>query len=178
MKPKQFISLIACVIAGALWIFIGQNFVLLNVLGGLISGGGLDLLQFLDSASSPSFQALWFTCAAVTLIWLFTTTKKSPVNSAEVREMQPIWWICTMVLVLLGWFYQLLFTVLIWQFSGTAPVEGVDTTYFTVPPGGWATLLVLVLFDVGLLFWLPTMFASPKSYRLVVPGALKFLGGR
>jgi hypothetical protein len=40
------------------------------------------------------------------------------------------------------------------------------------------TLLVLVILDVALLFWLPTMLASPKSYRLVVPGALKFLGGR
>jgi hypothetical protein len=178
MKPKAFIPLIACVIAGVLWIFIGQNFVLLNVLGGLIGGGGMDLSQYLESASSPSFQALWFTCAAVTLIWLFTTTKKSPMNSAEVREMQPTWWACALALVLLGWLYQLIFTVLIWQVSGTAPVEGIEANYFQVPPGGWITLLILVILDVGLLFWLPTMLASPKSYRLVVPGALKFLGGR
>ena len=178
MKPKQFIPLIACVIAGTLWIFIGQDFVLLNVLGGLIGGSGMNLTQYLASASSPSFQALWFTCAAVTLIWLFTTTKKSPMNSAEVREMRPTWWLCALFLVLLGWLYQLFFTVLKWQFSGTAPVEGIDANYFQVPPGGWITLLVLVVLDVGLLFWLPTMLASPKSYRLVVPGALKFLGGR
>ncbi len=178
MKPKQFIPLIACVLAGVLWIFIGQNFVLQNVLGGLIAGGGMDLPLFLASASSPSFQALWYTSAAVTLIWLLTTTKKSPLNSAEVREMQPTWWICTTVLVLLGWLYQLFFTVLIWQISGVAPVEGINTIYFQVPPGGWITLLVVVIFDVGLLFWLPTMIASPKSYRLVVPGAMKFLGGR
>ena len=138
----------------------------------------MNLTQYLASASSPSFQALWFTCAAVTLIWLFTTTKKSPMNSAEVREMQPTWWVCAVVLVLLGWFYQLIFTVLIWQISGTAPVEGIEANYFQVPPGGWITLLVLVILDVALLFWLPTMLASPKSYRLVVPGALKFLGGR
>lgn len=178
MKPKQFIPLIICVIAGILWIYIGQNFVLLNVLGGLIGGGGLPLLQFRDSASSPSFQMLWFTCAAVTLIWLITTSKKSPTNSAEVREMQPLWWICAFVLVLLGWVYQLFFAVLRWQISGIAPVEGIETNYFQVPPGGWITLLTLVIFDVGLLFWLPTMLASPKSYRLVVPGAMKFLGGR
>ncbi|MDI9405555.1 MAG: hypothetical protein QM522_02510 [Chitinophagaceae bacterium] len=178
MKPKQFIPLVACVIAGALWIFIGQNFVLLNALGGLIGGGGLPLLQFLESASSPSFQALWFTCVAVTLIWLSTTAKKSPMNSAEVREMQPTWWLCALFLVLLGWVYQLFFAVLKWQISGKAPVEGIDTNYFQVPPGGWITLLALVVLDVGLLFWLPTMLASPKSYRLVVPGAMKFLGGR
>ena len=178
MKPKQFIPLVACVIAGALWIFKGQNFVLLNALGGLIGGGGLPLLQFLESASSPSFQALWFTCVAVTLVWLFATTKKSPMSSAEVREMQPAWWLCALFLVLLGWVYQLFFAVLKWQISGTAPVEGIDTNYFQVPPGAWITLLVLVVLDVGLLFWLPTMLASPKSYRLVVPGAMKFLGGR
>lgn len=178
MKPKQFIPLVACVITGMLWIFIGQDFVLLNALGGLIDGGGLPLLQFLESASSPSFQTLWFTCIAVTLIWLFTTTKNSPMNSAEVREMQPTWWLCAFVLIMLGWVYQLFFTVLKWQISGTAPVEGIDTNYFQVPPGGWITLLVLVVLDVGLLFWLPTMLASPKSYRLVVPGAMKFLGGR
>jgi len=178
MSSKQFIPLVACVIAGVVWIFIGQNFVLFNVLGGLISGGGLPLLQFLNSASSPCFQALWFTCIAVTLIWLFTTSKKSPMNSAEVREMQPTWWFCAVVLVFLGWLYLLIFTVLIWQISGIAPVAGVDANFFLVPPGGWLTLLVLVILDVGLLFWLPTMLASPKSYRLVVPGALKFLGGQ
>lgn len=92
--------------------------------------------------------------------------------------MQPAWWVCAVVLVLFGWTYQLFFIVLKWQISGTAPVEGIDTNYFQLPPGGWITLLVLVILDVALLFWLPTMLASPKSYRLVVPGALKFLGGR
>ena len=178
MKPQQIALLIANAIAGILWIFIGQNFVLLNVFAELLSGGGLNLSEYLDSASSPSFQALFYSCVAVTLIWLLSTAKKSPMNSVEVREMRRPWWICATVLVLLGWFYQLVFNVLIWQFSGTAPVEGGAANYFPVPPGGWAILLVLVILDVGLLFWLPTMLASPKSYRLVVPGAMKFLGGR
>lgn len=178
MTPQQIALLIANAIAGSLWIFFGQNLVLLNVFAELLSGGGLNLSDYLDSASSPSFQALFYSCVAVTLIWLMTTAKKSPINSVEVREMRPTWWICASVLVLLGWFYQLVFTVLIWQFSGTAPVEGVEANFYPVPSGGWVTLLVLVIFDVGLLFWLPTMLASPKSYRLVVPGAMKFLGGR
>lgn len=178
MKPRQFVLLIACAIAGILWIFIGQNFVLLNFLDEFLSGGGLNLSDYLDSAASPSFRALLFTCFAVTLIWLVSTAKKSPMNSVEVLEMRPAWWICATVLVLLGWFYQLVFTVLVSQFSGTAPVEGVEANFYQVPPEGWAILLVLVILDVGLLFWLPTMLATPKSYRLVVPGALKFLGGR
>lgn len=178
MKSKQLIQLIVYMIGGALWIFIIQEFILQNALGGLISAGGLDLLQYQDSASRPSFQALFYTCIAVTLIWLNTTTKKSPMSSAEVRKMRPTWWICTLVLVLLGGIYQLFFTVLKWQLNGTAPVEGIDANYFQVPLEGWITLLLLVVLDVGLLFWLPTMLGSPKSYRLVVPGAIKFLGGR
>jgi hypothetical protein len=93
--------------------------------------------------------------------------------------MRPTWWIYAVVLVLLGWVYQLVFTVLVWQVRGIAPVEGLpNIKYYPVPPGGWLILLVLVVIDVCLLFWLPTMLASPKSYRFVVPGALKFLGGR
>ena len=178
MKSQQFVRLIACVIAGMLWIYLGQNFVLLNLLAAPFSGGGMNLQVFLESASSPSFIALWFTCIAVTLIWLVTTNNRSPVNSAEVREMRPAWWICATVLVLLGWVYQLVFTVLIWQLTGSPPFEGAPGNYFPVPPGGWVTLLVLVILDVGLLFWLPTMLATPKSYKLVVPGAMKFQGGR
>ena len=135
-------------------------------------------MQYLDDSSSPAFQALWFSCIAATLIWLVTTTSKAPMNSAEVRAMRPAWWICATALVMLGWLYQVVFTVLIWQFTGTAPIEGAEITYYPVPAGGWATLLSLAVLDVALLFWLPTMLATPKSYRLVVPGAIKFIGGR
>jgi len=178
MQTRQFIQLITCAAAGALWIFIGQNIVLLNLFSELLNGGGMNLADYLDTASSPSFQALWLTCVSMTLIWLLSTNQKSPSNSAEVREMRPVWWICATVLVILGWTYQLFFTVLKWQLTGDRPVEGLDVNYFPVPAGGWLALLLLVIFDVALLFWLPTMIASPKSYKFVVPGALKFLGGR
>jgi hypothetical protein len=39
-------------------------------------------------------------------------------------------------------------------------------------------LLGFVLLDVILLFWLPTLLASPRTYRLVVPGAVTLLGSR
>jgi len=177
MKPKQFLLLIATVIAGILWIFIGQNFVLLNVLAEFLSGGGIDLSDYLNSATSPSFQALWFTCFAATLFWLITTAKMSPMNSVEVREMRRPWWLCAIALVVVGWLYQLIWTVVLPQISGNSPVDDVNA-YYSIPPGGWVTLLVLVILDVGLLFWLPTMLASRKSYRLVVPGAMKFFGDR
>lgn len=179
MKPSQFASLVACIIAGITWVYLGQNFVLLSVFGDALTDGGLNPQNLVDSATSPSFQALWLTCLAFTLIWLLSTAKSRPSNSAEVRQMRPTWWVYAVVLVLLGWVYQLVFTVLVWQVRGIAPVEGLpNIKYYPVPPGGWLILLVLVVIDVCLLFWLPTMLASPKSYRFVVPGALKFLGGR
>lgn len=46
------------------------------------------------------------------------------------------------------------------------------------PPAGWLLLMVFVIFDVILLFWLPTLLASPKTFRLVVPGAVRLMGGR
>jgi hypothetical protein len=178
MKTRQITQLVAYVTAGTLWIFIVQNFLLLNVFAELLTGEGMDLIDYLDNASNPSFQALWISCFAMTMIWLSSTSKKRPTNSAEVREMRPVWWISATALVVLGFAYQLFFTVLRWQFSGIAPVEGLGTNYFPVPSVGWIVLILLVIFNVALLFWLPTMLASPKNYKFVVPGALKFLGGR
>jgi hypothetical protein len=50
--------------------------------------------------------------------------------------------------------------------------------YYPIPPEGWLLLMVFVIIDVVLLFWLPTLLASPRTYRLVVPGAVRLLGGR
>jgi hypothetical protein len=84
--------------------------------------------------------------------------------------MKPLWWLAMCLLVMLGWLYQLFFTVFIWQVRGSP-----------IAPGGWIFLMTFVIFDVILLFWLPTLLASPKSYRLVVPGAIQadqLFGGR
>lgn len=43
---------------------------------------------------------------------------------------------------------------------------------------GWLLLMGFVMLDVILLFWLPTLLASPRTYRLVVPGAVTLLGSR
>lgn len=180
MKVPQLLTLVGCVLIGSLWTFIGQNLVLLTLFEGLLSAPGMPLDQYVSDASSPSFRMLWLTCIIAILIWCVMTTRKSPINSAEVRKMRPVWWIYLAILVGLGCIYQLFFTVFQWQLSGIAPVEGLQGYYFPIPPEGWIAVLLLVIFDVGLLFWLPTMLATPKSYRFVVPGAIKFkfIGGR
>jgi hypothetical protein len=92
--------------------------------------------------------------------------------------MQPRWWLAATLLVVLGWLYQLLFTVFIWQVRGQSPTNVSGMNYFPIPPAGWLLLMVFVIIDVILLFWLPTLLASPKTFRLVVPGAVRLMGGR
>lgn len=175
MKPQQFVKLLICIIAGLLWMFIFQSSILLDVFDEFLVGEGVDIQAYVEQASSPAFWALWLSCIAGVLIWLWVTTKDSPMNSKQVRAKRPYWWFGAGGLVLLGWGYQL---VWIYKFRDENPVEGLGANYFPVTPVGLAILLLLVILDVCLMFWLPTVLASPKSYRLVVPGALKIVGGR
>ncbi|MCT0209453.1 MAG: hypothetical protein DCF18_10235 [Cyanobium sp.] len=178
MPSLRYIWLGFSFFLGLLWVFIGQNWIFLNLFAGLLGGDGLDLNSYLQSGSSPSFTVLWISCIIALLLWLIVTSRARPRNGAEVRRMRPLWWTAATVLVLLGCLYQLFFTVFIWQLQGQSPVEGSAINYFPVPPTGWLVLILFVVIDVALLFWLPTVLGSPRSYRLVVPGAVKLFGGR
>ncbi|MCP9771346.1 hypothetical protein KBY66_01675 [Synechococcus sp. Tobar12-5m-g] len=178
MRPSEWISLLACVIVGTLWVFLGQNALFLNVFAGWLVGPGLNLQDFLQTGSSPSFTVLWIGCLTALLIWYWHTFSRSTRSSAEVRRMRGRWWLAALLLVLFGWFSQLTFTVFRWQVTGTSPLEGGGVNYYPVPPMGWILLLVVVVLDVILLFWLPTVLASPRSHRFVVPGAVTLRGGR
>ena len=74
--------------------------------------------------------------------------------------MQPMWWIAAGLLSAFGWLCLSWFTIFQWQVTG----QGGS---YPVPPGGMLLLLVFVLIDVVLLFWLPTLLASPRTYRFV-----------
>jgi hypothetical protein len=178
MRTTQTIWLGFSVMGGILWVFLVQNWLFLNIFPGLLVGPGLDLEGYLQTGSSPSFTILWISCLVALLIWLFTTSNARPRNGEEVRRKQPLWWLAASILLLLGWLSQLLFTVFIWQVRGESPTGVSGMNYYPIPPGGWLILMLFVLLDVILLFWLPTLLASPKSYRFVVPGAVRLLGGR
>ena len=90
--------------------------------------------------------------------------------------MQPMWWIAAVVLTLFGWLCLAWFTVFVWSVTGTSPSAGMNA--YPVPAGGWIVLMGFVVFDVMLLFWVPTLLASPRTYRFVVPGAVTLLGSR
>lgn len=178
MRTTQSIWLGISVMFGIVWVFLVQSWLFLNIFAGLLVGPGLNLEDYLQTGSSPSFSVLWFSCLVALLIWLFATTTSRPRNGDEVRQKQPGWWLAATILVLLGWLYQLLFTIFIWQVRGQSPTNVSGMNYYPIPPGGWLLLMVFVIIDVVLLFWLPTLLASPRTYRLVVPGAVRLLGGR
>ncbi len=177
MRLREWISLLACVIAGLLWVFLAQNALFLNVFAGWLVGPGLNLQDYLQTGSSPSFTVFWLGCITALLIWYWRTFTRSTRSSVEVRQMRTQWWLAALLLVLFGWLCQWVFTVFRWQVTGTSPLEGGGVNYYPVPLLGWILLLLFVVVDVFLLFWLPTMLASPRSHRFVVPGAVTLRGG-
>jgi hypothetical protein len=92
--------------------------------------------------------------------------------------MQPMWWVAAIVLSVFGWLCLGWFTIFTWQVRGLSPIDGSGMNFYPVPAGGWILLMGFVLLDVVILFWLPTLLASPRTYRLVVPGAVTLLGSR
>jgi len=178
MRNLQWILLGASVAFGMAWIFVIQNWLLLTIFPGMLVGPGLNLISLLQIATSPAFTVFWGGCIIALFIWILTTLGDSPKSSAQVRRKQPLWWFAAIALVLFGWLCLSWFTILRWQVFGTSPVEGAGVNYFPVPPGGWIVLMLFVIIDVALLFWLPTMLASPRTYRFVVPGAVTILGSR
>ena len=176
MRIPQFLLLTICIALGVLWVFIGQNWMLLTIFPGILVGPGLKLQNFLQTGSSPAFTVLWAGCITALLIWLSITWTSRPKSSAQTRAMQPMWWISAALLGLFGWLCMGWFVVFKWQVTGTSALPG--QTFYPIPPGGWLVLIVFVLVDVILLYWLPTLLASPRNYRLVVPGAVTILGSR
>ena len=180
MKTTQWILLLTTVALGVVWIFIAQNWIFLNLFSGLLVGPGLgmDLNNYLQLGSSPAFTVLWAGCMSALLIWIGVTWSATPRSSGQTRMMQPMWWIAAVLLSVFGWICLGWFTIFTWQVSGLSPIDGSGMNFYPVPAGGWILLMGFVLLDVVILFWLPTLLASPRTYRLVVPGAVTLLGSR
>ena len=177
MKTLQWLLLMASVAIGIAWIFLGQNWIFLNLFPGIMVGPGLKLDDYLQTGSSPAFTVFWAGCITALLIWIAITWSAKPRSSSQTRRMQPMWWLAAILLTIYGWLCLGWFTIFQWQITGISPIQG-GANFYPVPTGGWVVLLGFVLLDVILLFWLPTLLASPRTYRLVVPGAVTLLGSR
>ena len=177
MKNLQWLMLMASVAIGIVWIFLCQNWIFLNLFPGIMVGPGLRLDDYLQTGSSPAFTVFWAGCITALLIWIGVTWAAKPRSSSQTRQMQPMWWLAAILLTIFGWLCLGWFTIFQWQVTGISPIQG-GGNFYPLPAGGWVVMLGFVLLDVVLPFWLPTLLASPRTYRLVVPGAVTVLGSR
>ncbi|KKZ13922.1 MAG: hypothetical protein TQ37_02880 [Candidatus Synechococcus spongiarum 15L] len=120
---------------------------------------GLQLQQFLAEGPPTLFVVFWFCNVGATLFWFVRTMRRRTASAAMVAKMRAQWWIAAVLLLVAG---LVCFVIRIWS------------PFPQVPPLGIILLLVLLLVDEALLFWLPTVLASPRSYRLVAPGSQLF----
>ena len=178
MKNTQWILLAASVALGIMWIFIIQNWIFLNGVYAVITPRGADIRNFIQVGSSPAFTVLWAACISALMIWIAQTLTGRPKSSQETRRLRPMWWIAFLLLVVFGWLCLSWFMIFTWTITSTAPYEGAGVNYFPMPAGGWLVMAAFVFVDVILLFWVPTLLASPRTYRFVVPFAVKLLGSR
>lgn len=162
MTRTQITRLVTAVVLGLLWIGIGQDFLFQNILIDLFAGGDVSLDTVFQDAINPAFRALWVACAVGALTWYWRTFKARPKSAREAEQTGTSWWwSIALTNLFVGWGLMVLYLY--------------DDS---LPASGWLTVLVFVVIDVVLCFWLPTLTATPRTFRLVVPGAVKFLGDR
>lgn len=162
MSAKQIRQLVIAVVLGLLWIGIGQDFLFQNVLIDLFAGPKVSLQTLFSEAINPAFQALWVVCAVGYLIWYWRTYTARPEAARDAEQKGTSWWwSIALINIFIGWGLIALFLY----------DDG-------LPASGWLTLLVFVVIDVLICYWLPTLMATPRTFRLVVPGAVKFFGDR
>ena len=172
MRSHQLILLGASVALGIIWVYIIQNWIFLNLFAGLLVGPGLNLNEYLQTGSSPAFTVLWAGCFSAMLIWIAQTLSGKPGLNKRGKCKDVV----DRCRDLFFFYFCLLVRSFVWSVTGTSPSAGMNS--YPVPPGGWIVLIGFVVIDVMLLFWVPTLLASPRTYRFVVPGAVTLLGSR
>jgi uncharacterized caspase-like protein len=182
LRRGQWILLGINSLIGVAWVFTLQNWFLCEMLsselfnmsplmGNMKCVGG-------HAFSSPASVALWSGCLIAYYIWIVVCSNVKTRNSAEVRKMKSKWWIAASALVAYGWFCQLYYPMISYGDGGEGRINRINI--YIQPLSGTYVFFCfgMVVFNVGLLFWLPTLLASPRSFRLIVPGAVKVFGIR
>jgi hypothetical protein len=177
MKKNQWFIIVALFVIGAFWIFFLQSLVFENLFEGLLAIPGGTLSVFIGESVNPAFQLFWYGSVSALLVWYVSTLSTNSCSSKQARKMQNRWWIAAAVLILWGFYSLFWFIHLSWQWRRLSPIDG-GPNYYELSSSGWLFLISFVVLDCVLLFWLPTLLASPRNYRLVVPGAVKILGSR
>lgn len=153
---RNLITVVLLLIAGAVlnfWILPrSMETIFLNV----FAAPGLQLQQFLGEGPPKLFRVFWFCNVGALMVWFYRTMGRRAASAARVSAMRARWWIAGGLLLAAGLVGS--------AFSIWIPFPQVSLL-------GDIFLLVLLLVDEAFLFWLPTVLASPRSYRLAAPGA-------
>lgn len=153
---RNLITVVLLLVAGAVLNLLILPRLMETVFLDVFAAPGLQLEQFLDEGPPKLFTVLWFCNVAAVLFWFYRTMRRRAASAARVAAMGAQWWIAASLLLAVG--------LVCSAFSIWIPFP-------QVPLLGDILLLALLLVDEALLFWLPTALASPRSYRLVAPGA-------
>ena len=116
--------------------------------------------QFLREGPEKLFHAFFVSSCVTSAAWLARTRlRRTAASAKKVAAMQAQWWAAAGFLLLFGVILSFFF---IWR-------------HFPYPPFPTPTTILWVVLFLAMIemffFWLPTMLSSPRSYRLVVPGA-------
>ena len=156
--PRNLVTVLVLLFGGPMWTFVVLPWLLKTVLLNGFVSPGLQVQQFLDEVTGL-FVVFWCCNVSVVLLWVVQTMQRRAASAAKVAAMRARWWTAASLLLVTG---LLPSAVMVWF------------RFPQLSPGGIILLLALLLVSEALLFWLPTVFASRGSYRLVVPGVQRF----
>lgn len=151
------VLLVVAGVAGAVCNFSILPWLVQNLFRDVFAAPGLSPLQeFLNEGPPTLFKVFWFCTLGAVAAWFGRTVGRRAASAARVAEMRDRWWTTASLLLVVG--------LVCMAFSIWIPFP-------QVPLAGSILLVGLLLVDEALFFWLPTVLTSPRSYRLVVPGA-------
>lgn len=144
------------VVLGMPWMLTGQNWMFLNLIAGLPRGKGLNLSDYLQNFSDPSFAFLQTSCITGLFPWLLVTHIAKPLDDAKVRLMGQPWWPAISIMMLPGIFYQHFFKVFVYHLQGDSAMGGA-MNIFHAPSTGLSIVTLLATINIALLLWRPTV---------------------
>lgn len=166
MKIKDFVVLLITVAIATLWIWIVQPYLFGSVIPFSMTNN--DLQDWLGAVFFPTTWILYGSGIFVTLIWLAKATKTRSIHAKQTLSHQGLWWL---LLLFYGLFNLIAFFTISF-FSGWLDDNRSLEPLFITP--------LFILFDLLILYWLPTALATPRSLRYVPPLAMtlrKLYGG-
>ncbi len=172
MRWYQSLLLVVCVVIGTVLTLVVPRYLLENVLTGAFLTPDLDYPAFLDGAFQPAVATLWILNIAVLLGWIGFTWSRRPALSRGIRRSRSLWMVLFGLLILAGILLFVAFTAL-----GLSGLAGGAGGAYPISATGYLILTGLAVLNPVVLFWLPSLFATPRNFRFVPPLAVTVLGG-